>query len=705
MTRWFYLKKSHQSWYKNILTRKGKILVNFNWLVVIRQFILSGFILSFFTNSLVAEEPVDLTTLPLEVLINVEITSVSKKTEKQSHASAAISVITPDNIRRSGYTHLAEVLRLVPGMEVARVDANKWAVTSRGFNGIVANKLLVLVDKRSIYTPIFSGVFWEAQDLVFEDIEQIEVIRGPGATLWGSNAVNGVINIITKSAEDTQGGFLTVGGGTEERAFASLRYGGRLGKHLFYRVYSKYFQRDPLVDSTGAATADGWDSIQGGFRMDWDYSTNARFMLQGNTYQRQVGQTYRALTTISDPEVSYFDAEATVTGSNGLARWQHVFSSATDCALQCYYDYTARKSPLHDWNVNIVDLDFQNRFQFGSRQEIIWGIGYRWIEDQIKGDFPVQFNPRRRTTKVVNAFLQDNIQIINDKLAIILGSKFEHNDYTEFEIQPNFRFLWTLNKRHTCWLAISRAVKVPSRADRDIKFYMTKPPPEYLPSSRINAVIVLNGAQEFQSENLLAYEIGYRMVRNEWLSLDVAGFFNEYGSLRNGELGDLGFEAVPPPPHFVMPVTAGNNMYGETYGFELAITWELRQNWRVRAFYNYLKMDLRLKEGSNDIFLKYENPAGMSPRYQVALNSTTNLSKKITLDAGIYLKDRLKNLNVDHVINLVLRVGFIVNNNLELAIVGHNLLNQHDKEFDTILSETAAAEVERGVYGRINWKF
>jgi iron complex outermembrane receptor protein len=391
-------------------------------------------------ESVQEEKGVDLTSVSIEDLMNMTVTSVSRTEQTIANAAAAVFVITSEDIRRSGVTSIPEALRMVPGLEVARIDANKWAISSRGFNGRFASKMLVQIDGRTVYTSLFSGVFWDAQDTVLEDIERIEVIRGPGATLWGANAVNGIINIITKDAGDTKGGLLSAGGGTMERAFGTARYGTQLGSSSALRFYVKYLDRAGMDDlQTGHEAHNGWNSVRGGFRLDSEPSSSDTLTLQGDYYDERLNETY-----VNQTPNSIFDYTTPSSGGNLLARWKRAFSDTDDLTLQLYYDRIEMRYAVIDEQRDTVDIDFQNRFAFGALQEIIWGAGYRFSHDRTQFPFPtLNLGPGIEDNHLFSFFVQDSIALVPDQLNLIIGSKFEHNDYTGFEVQPNARLIWT----------------------------------------------------------------------------------------------------------------------------------------------------------------------------------------------------------------------------------------------------------------------
>jgi iron complex outermembrane receptor protein len=632
--------------------------------------------------------PAGLAELSLEELLNIEVTSVSKRPEKLSEAAAAIYVITQDDIRRSGATSIAEALRLAPGVEVARINAHIWAVTARGFNDQFANKLLVLMDGRSVYTPLFAGTFWDVQDTLLEDIERIEVIRGPGATLWGANAVNGVINIITKPARETQGALVSAGGGTEERGFAGIRYGGKLGEDAYFRVYVKYFDRDNSVLTNGMSAADKWDVLRGGFRVDWDASDDNLLTFLGNLYTGDVG------TGIS------------LSGGNLLGRWSHRFANGSDMKLQTYYDHTRRKETIEE-DRDTFDIDFDHRVPWGSRQEILWGLGYRLSADDIRagttaGGTTVSLEPDSRTTHLFTAFVQDEITLIEKRVSLSVGSKFEHNDFTGFEVQPSGRVLWTPHPRHSVWAAVSRAVRTPSRAEDDVRVTQALPAPPFPPDTFTQ----LRGDRRFEAETLLAYELGYRVQLSDALSFDMATFYNVYERLRS-------FEPVAPsapPPAVLAAAALDNKLEGETYGVEVAGHWQVMRWWRLHANYSHLQLQLHKKGGGGGSFidgteLDPERAEANSPQQQFGLRSAMDLPGKLELDCAVRFVDRLSNLNVPGYVSLDVRLGWRPNKNLEVAVVGQNLLDDQHPEFRPTFLRFDPTEVQRSVYGKVTWRY
>jgi iron complex outermembrane receptor protein len=649
------------------------------------------------------QEHVDLTELSLEQLMNVEVTLVSRKEERLFHSAAAIYVITHEEMRRTGFTSIPEALRNVPGMQVARFDANMWAVTSRGFNNLFANKLLVLSDGRSVYTPMFSGVFWESQDVLFEDLDRIEVVRGPGATLWGSNAVNGIINVITKNVKDTQGGLVTLGGGTEERAFGGIRYGGKAGDHLYYRFYTKYFKRDHFVDASNQATPDGWNVLRGGFRMDWDNSGSHSLTLQGDVYDGDVGQRL-TLAFPNPPFQRICDTRARVYGGNMLCRWNHNFSPENDVTLQFYFDRAVVDDPiLISGFHNTLNIDFQHRFWFGKRNEVVWGFGYRFIHDKLDSTFSMSFDPASDNYHLFSSFIQDDFSIVHDRLRLTLGSKFEHNDYTGLEIQPNVRLLWQPGVRHVTWAAVSRAVRIPSRGECHMSFVGEVFPLNVSEPESPLILIVSRGSPKFDSEDLLSFEFGYRYRPTDNLVLDVATYYNIYKNLRTYEQGPISIQGSFVPLRLVIPLITGNKMYGETYGGELLAGWRVANWWHLRIAYTYLKRELHLDKISDST--GGSAAVEQDPHNQFFIRSSMDLPWKLELDLQMRYVDTLPGLDVGSYVSGDIRLGWNPTNTLKFYLVGQNLLESHHPEYRGDAIPFIASEVERGFYCGLTYQY
>jgi iron complex outermembrane recepter protein len=657
------------------------------------------FLLMAMTSSVLAQRPPpDLTSASLDDLMNIEVTLVSKKEKRLFHSAAAIYVITQEDIRRSGLTSIPELLRLVPGLDVARIDGTKWAVSARGFNGRFANKLLVMIDGRSIYSQETSGVYWEAQDVLLENIERIEVIRGPGGTLWGANAVNGVINIITKRAEDTQGGLVTFAAGTEERALGSVRYGGKFGIGAYYSVRGKLFKRTGLLDAQGRDANDGQEALRVGGRIDWQWSGRDELTLDGEIYNSKVREFATNISPAA-PFAPSINTRGNYPGGHLLGRWTRDFSKNSDMALQVSYDRFHRDVFDLEEVINTFDVDFQHHFALGSRSDVVWGVDYRLVADHNYSDSrgPVQITPKQKTAKLISAFVQDEFLLIKDRLTLTLGSKFEHNDYTGFELQPNIRLLWTPTARQTLWGAVSRAVRTPSRSQEGIRVNVRA----FRGAGGLTNILALFGTEGIDSEDLRAHEVGYRIEAADKLSVDVATFYNSYDHLQTSEPGRPFLETDPSPSHLVIPLQFRNLMRGETYGVEASAHLSVSHNWKLRSGYSFLRMHLHRNAISRDT--ASEGAEGQSPRHQFQFHSFLKLPGNFDLDTSLYHVSRLPTDGIPSYTRLDARLGWILNDNVEMSVALQNLLDkQHLESFG---NGVRSSEARRGAYGKLTWRF
>ena len=639
----------------------------------------------------------DLTDLTLEELINVEVTSVSRRPERWLTAPAAVHVITQEDIRRSGVTTIAEALRLAPGVEVARIDANRWAIGIRGFGSRLARSVLVLIDGRSVYNPLFAGTYWEIQDLVLEDVARIEVIRGPGGTLWGANAFNGVINITTRSARQTHGALATAGVGNEERGFAAVRYGGAAaGDRLHYRAYGKIFNRHSALPRAGNFY-DHWRLGQLGFRTDWDVRERDGVTTQGDLYVGSIGQ--RAIVSSFDPQGNQtLETPSKVWGGNVLGRWQHQFSATSSSKLQLYYDHTSRTDPSFEEDRETVDLDFDHNLQLPGRQELVWGLGYRLTYGRTGGVPTVTFTPANRVDHLVSAFVQDSIALLPDLLTFTAGTKLEHNDFTGVEVQPSARLAWTPGGgRHVAWAAFSRAVRTPSPVEHDVQINV------FVPAQ--GAYVRYVGTRDFTSEVVYATEAGYRYQPSARLSSGVAAFFNNYRDLLSVEPGPPFQESPPDPalqPRTILPFFIRNGLLGRTYGFEGRADWAARRWLEVHAAYSYLRIELRTRPGSIDT-TTVPMTEGSSPHHQISLRAEMNLPRGFELDVITRFVSGLPAQGVAAYVNADLRLGWRPRPDFELSVIGQNLLARSHPEFAG--NSVDAVEIERSVYGKVTLRW
>lgn len=632
-----------------------------------------------------AADAFDPTALSLEELINIEITSVAKKSQRLSDAAAAITVITAEDIRRSGATSLPDALRLAPGVHVAQIDASRSVVGMRGFGGRWSSKLLVLLDGRTLYSPLFAGVYWEAQDVLLADVERIEVIRGPGGTLWGANAVNGVINIITRGSAQTQGSLVEARAGTLERGIA-VRHGGRLGEIGHFRVHAKFDRHDDLEMAGNLAAHDAWRQGRAGFRADFAPPGGDRLTLQGDLYDKDADQL--AIVSIAPPAgfTGPVRDTARLSGANLLFRWERALAEGAEWKFQAYLDQTRLSDINLDQRIDTADFEFQHRFPLGAAQEITWGAGYRRVADDLRSrGYTISFSPQTRSTALYSLFVQDEIRLRAD-LRLTVGAKFEHNDFTGFEYQPSARLMWQATPTDNLWGAVSRAVQTPSRAldDSQLNFQVLGP---------FGPVLAGHGNREVQSENLLAWEIGYRGRFGPHFTLDATAFINDYSKLISRE---------PQPP--IGPLI--NNRYenrfaGRTRGYELDVHWQPQPGWRLNASYSRFAIDI---SGRDSADATYEAAGeGSDPRHLVKLHSRHDLGSGLEFDAGLHHSSRLAALGVAAHTRLDLRLGWRPRPDLDLDLIGRNLLDRRHAEY--LGQDVQAGEVPRSLLARLKLRF
>jgi iron complex outermembrane receptor protein len=600
--------------------------------------------------------------LSIDELMDVEVTSVSRRPEKLADAASAIQVITGEEIRRSGASSLPEALRLAGNLETVQVNAAQWSISARGFNAPLSNKMLVLIDGRSVYSPLFSGVFWENQDVLLEDVDRIEVISGPGAAVWGANAVNGVINVTSKNSKDTPGLFVETGGGTSLRDFGAVRYGGAISPTIHFRVYGKYADRASTVFATGQDAGNDWEGSQGGFRLDDEASANDLLTLQGDLYQSTI-----QLAGSQD---------IVMRGGNVLGRWSHTLSDNSDFKLQVYSDRAERDSgsSFND-TLTTNDVDFQHRLPVGTRQDVVWGAGYRLVQDDFRSG-SVGLRPEQTTLRTVSAFVQDEIALKPDRVHLTLGTKLEHNDYTGLEVQPSVRLAWKPSENQTVWGAVSRAVRTPARIDRD--YYI--PPLSF-------------GSPDLESEELIAYELGYRAQPYERLSLSIATYYNDYDRIRS-------IEPVNPPAP--VPLVFRNGQEGESYGAEVSAEYQVTDTWKLRAVLSELRLQVRPKPGSLDT--SFGQGEAADSKHHLLVRSSWDLTRAVQLDATYRYVSRVENPSVEvpGYSELDLRLAWRPSTRWEIAVVGQNLLHRRHAELGVV---SVRQEIARSIEARIAWRY
>jgi iron complex outermembrane receptor protein len=642
----------------------------------------------------------DLTNKSLEDLMNIEVTSVSRKEQKISQVAAAIFVITQEDIVQSGATSIPDLLRMVPGLDVAQINASNWAISARGLTGRLANKLLVMIDGRTVYVPTFGGVFWDVLDLPLEDIERIEVIRGPGGSIWGANAVNGVINIMTKKAAETRGAMVVAGGGNLDQGFGTVQYGGSLGKSTDYRVYAKYFNQDHMPDPVGQNGADGWHVLRGGFRADSNLSSKDTLTVYGGLYNGREGLPTMLLPSITSPGPQATTTQVNLSGGYLQSVWNHVYSSRSDTTLQLSYDRYGRSDAIGETRGSF-DADFQHHFAWHERQDVVWGLDYRYSASRSAGSFTASLNPASLNTQLFSAFIEDEIAVVPERLYLTVGTKLEHNYYTGFSAMPSGRVAWAPNKHQMFWAAVSHAVRTPATTDVSLRASLGAfPGPGGVP-----VLIRLFGNPHFKNEGLVASEIGYRTTVREQLSVDFAAYYNSYGDLQTVEASAPFFEAAPPPPHLVLPLRFGNLMHGETHGLEIAANWKATNRWTLSPGYAFERIHMHLAPTSQDAMGSVSSAEGSSPAHSAQLRSHVALPHGLSWDTAAYFVDRLAGLSVPSYTRIDTGLSWQFREKIGLSVAGQNLLRDHHEEFVDVTQTARTTLVKRSAYAKFTWQF
>ncbi|HVU33766.1 MAG TPA: TonB-dependent receptor [Opitutaceae bacterium] len=636
--------------------------------------------------------PPTLAELSLEQLMNESVTSVARKESTVFESPAAITVIPGEELARFGVTTLAEALRFVPGMELGRINSHLWAISARGFQGQFADKMLAMIDERTVYGLTNAGVRWEAQDAILEDIDRIEVIRGPGATLWGANAVNGVVNIVTKSAKETQGALVSVGTGNELRASAAVRYGGTAGPGRYYRVYAKYTDRAAFRLLNGATGPDDWRGLRVGARFDWETRAADRVVVDAEMYEEKVGQIFYVPSPAppfgSSTAIDNFNCT-----SHLQTRWTRSLGERASVSAQAFYAHSRAAIGAAKIVDDTVDASLQHRFAAGPAHDIVWGANVRWIGDDMPPDATVRITPQRSNVRLYGVFAEDDITLIPARLHGSIGSKFEHNDLTGFEFEPGMRAWWTPAAGHALWAAVSRAVRTPDRVERNGEQLVTAfpiAPPTQVPNS---AVVAIEGNPELKAERIYAYEAGYRFYPAATVSFDVAAFYNEYRGLIGFVPQPPRLEATPAPLHLLIAERAGNVESCSIYGAEASLQWQPNRRWRVNASYSWLHAPFLPYE------LEFDNPAHQA-KARIVWRPRPNLE----LVSAVYYVDRLPDMGVPSYLRLDLGFTRKCSAGCEIGVWGENLTDPRHLEFPH-LSSALVEEVPRRVLIRLTRRF
>jgi len=637
-------------------TKRSKLCINYFSIVYLVIFSFSALPLDALSQDNVMLSPTAIKKLSLEELMNIEVTSVSKSPEKLTEVASAIQVITSEDIRRSSTTRLPDALRLASNLQVARSNAHNWAITARGFNAAplsvntLSDKLLVMIDGRTVYEPLLGGVSWDSQNILMEDIDRIEVVSGPGGTLWGANAINGVINVNSKSAKETQGLYASGSYGEFFKDFGAVRYGSHIDSTLFFRVYGQRYDNESSKLLNGNSANDQWDMTQGGFRMDYLPSDNTTITFQGDLYKGK-----------QNTPSTHLD------GQNVIGRLSHSFSEKSNISLQFYYDRTWRNSTAGSTFkslINTYDADFQHHLAIGSRNRILWGTGYRIMDNRVNR----AFDPPHKTLKLFNAFIQDQIALVPNLVELTLGTKLLHNDYTSFEWQPSIRLAWTPLSKLTVWTAVSRAVRTPSRFDADLTSASSPTEP-------------------FKSEKVIAYEMGYRIRPIQKISLSIATFYNTYTDLRS-------FNTRLPQSGFVL----ANNQEAKTWGIEISGNAVVSSWWRLRGGYTFLKKEF--KSTSANVYEYSSLIEALDPNNQVMLQSILDLPKHFQLDFDSRYVDKIVITPTSSVPSYFIFDARLAweHKTISIALIGQNLIKKTNREF-------TSGQIPRSLFANLTVRF
>ncbi len=667
--------------------------------------------------SIATQAEVDIFDLDLRELVEVKVISVTKQEQKLSESAAAIHVISADDIRRAGINSLPEALRMVPGVMVHRINSNQWAVSARGFPSRFTRKLLTLINGRSTYDPTFAGTYWPLQDLPVEEVERIEVILGPGATLWGANAVNGIINVMTRNARDTHGSLLTAGVGDEERV---LLYGGQGGETSFtdgknkthYRVFGSYKNHDGMVDTNGQDTHDNWYTNRVGFRTDTELA-HGELLIEGDVMRmianEVINEPFAPAPLLPAPSFNQNQPRKISRTYHLLGRWSESYDSGEHWSLQGYYDYSYQNTVVGT-QTRTFDVEFQHGFLAQENHHLIWGVGARSLYNTIEpGNFSTW--ERSDTLELFSGFLQDEIRLLDDELRFTLGTKIEKSEYTGVEFQPNARFTWLAAENHVFWGALSRALRTPSRANRDMRALSLVSFAANDPASPAFGVapllVELRGdedVREVESEELTAWELGYRFNTQSNLNLDLALFYNEYSNLNSQVLGPVEVG----PGYLIQPLLRDNNLEGKAVGGEIAVNWQALPWWRLRADYSHFHVTLELEKPEPPPTTFNQAASDLhrqSPRHQANLRSQMDLDNDIALDFWLRHVSDIPAQGINAYVNMDARVGWKPVKDIELSLIGKNLLDDQQSEIRQAFITGPQADVERSFHVRASWNF
>jgi iron complex outermembrane receptor protein len=643
-------------------------------------------------------ESADLTSMNIEDLMNIKVTSVSKTEQRLSRTASAVFVIEPEDIRNSGALNIPDLLRMVPGVDVAQLSSNTWAIAIRGFNERFSNKLLVLLDGRAVYSATIGGVFWDVLNLPLGDIERIEVIRGPGGSVWGANAVDGVINIITSKAGETHGGLVTAGGGNLDQGFGTLQYGGNLAGKIDYRIYTKYENDSQTPNGAGQPGGDAWHLLSGGFRTDSSLSKNDELLFQGNLYTGKEDLPVTQLTSVTSLP-KFTDDPVPLSGGFLQSFWNHTFSERNGTSVEISYGAYQRNDALRDGR-KTFNADFQHHFLWGSRQDFLWGLGLQYTYSHSDGSFLVSLNPPFAGGYLFNSFVQDEIALAPEKLFLTVGVKMEHSYYTGWAPIPSARLSWRIGSRHMIWAAYSRPIRTPSETDVAIISSVA----EFPGQGGLPTLVSIGGNPNYGNETTSVYEFGYRASLARNLSFDLAAYYNKYTHLQTDEPGAPYLTSTPAPLHLVLPLTFDNLLYGEAHGLEISTSWKVTGRLTISPGYAFEEIHMHTEPSSQDTS-SAPNAEGSSPRHSARIRSRIDLSHGLEWSASVYFVDRLPAEDIPAYTRVDTQWTWKWSERGSVTLVGQNLQQDHHFEFQDVLHSIDANQAKRGVYGVLRWSY
>jgi iron complex outermembrane recepter protein len=645
----------------------------------------------------------DLNSMNLEDLMNVQVSTVSKKQQKISQVAAAVFVITQEDIQRSGANNIPDLLRMVPGVQVAQINSSAWAISIRGLNDSFANELLVLVDGRSVYDPSFGGVFWDALDVPLEDIAQIEVIRGPGGSVWGANAVNGVINIVTKKARDTKGGLVVGGGGGVSREFSTLQYGGEVGKSLDYRVYTKYFNDESLEAQDGGPLGDGWHSLRSGFRADDTLSPHDNLTLQGDLYANREGLATYYLPSLFAPGPVPVQEQIDSTGGFVQGTWDHTFSDGSSTQWSVVYQNTSRKDSTGislGVTRDTLDMEFQHNLSLGSRQSVVWGMNFLHTSYDARNSLFGSLSPASAAHNRYGGFVQDEITLFPKRAYFTVGTKLEDDYYSGFAALPSARLAWAPDQNNTIWAAVSRAVRTPGEFDTVLTSDVGAIPG---PGNSLTLLRYVSNPHVL-SEGALAYEAGYRAMVSRSFSIDLAAYFDRYDHQNTEDPAAPFFETTPAPGNLVLPIVENNFSYGESHGLEVFAEWRVTGHWVLSPGYAFEQIHMHLDPQSQDTGA-VTHAEGASPTHSAQIRSHYALPRGFAWDVSAFYVDRLTNPAIPSYTRVDSQLSWQWREGVTLSVVGQNLIKDDHLEFTDDDGAYQSSEMQRSAYVKAVWRF